>query len=211
MHLRAARAITQETLALIVSVPAVPAEHLATLVDADDEAQAVAGKFVSAHWVQGGNATLAAIHREIRGRSVFHFAGHAITSPQRSGLVLADIDPDTRLSRLISAGTFAAKETSALQLAVLSACHTEGETQVGASGTESLAESLLYAGVPHVVASRWNVDSRETAEFMKEFYARLLAGSDVADAMHAAELVLASQATSAHPYYWAAFELRGIR
>jgi tetratricopeptide (TPR) repeat protein len=211
MRLRTATRITQETPALIVSVPAVPTEHLATLVDADDEARAVAGKFVSAHWVQGTNATLAAIHMDIRGRSVFHFAGHAITSPQRSGLVLADIDPDTRLSRLIGAGSFAEKETSALQLAVLSACHTEGETELGTSGTESLAESFLSAGVPHVVASLWNVDSSQTSEFMKEFYAHLIAGSDVSDAVHTAKLALAFRPASAHPYYWAAFELQGLK
>jgi CHAT domain-containing protein len=92
---------------------------------------------------------------------------------------------------------------------VLSACHTDTESEVGDSGTESLVESLLRARVPHVVASRWNVDSRETAVFMTEFYARLLAGSDVANSVHSAQLAMAAHRVSAHPYYWAAFELQG--
>jgi CHAT domain-containing protein len=102
-------------------------------------------------------------------------------------------------------------ETEQLQLAVLSACRTLGDDQPDTSGTESLTDSLLRAGVPHIVASRWNVDSRETSEFMKRFYTYLLSGSSVASALHTAQLALSSQPASAHPYYWSAFELRGTR
>jgi CHAT domain-containing protein len=203
-------AITGHTPAVIVSVPAAPEESLSPLNDAENEAHTVAESFPGARRLQGSGATLSAIRRALRGANLFHFAGHAIASPQRSGLVLAEVDPRTHRSRLIGAMSLTPRETDALQLAVLSACHSEGETQIG-SGTQSLAESLLNAGVPHVVASRWNVDSRETAEFMKQFYARLLAGSDVVDALHTAQLDLAVQPASAHPYYWSAFELQGLR
>jgi CHAT domain-containing protein/tetratricopeptide (TPR) repeat protein len=211
MHLRPAAAITEEAPALIVSVPAAPAEGLTPLADADGEARAVADGFHSANWLQGSNATLAAIRREIRGAAVFHFAGHAVASPQRSGLVLAEVDPATQRSRLVAAESLTSAETADLQLAVLSACHTDVEIQVGSTGTESLTQSLLGAGVPHVVASNWNIDSRETAEFMKQFYSHLLAGSDVASAIRAARLALASRPTFGHPYYWAAFELQGTK
>jgi CHAT domain-containing protein/tetratricopeptide (TPR) repeat protein len=211
MHLRSAAAITGGSPALIVSVPAAPAEGLIPLADADGEALEVADRFHSAHWLQGSNATLAAIRREIRGAAVFHFAGHAIASPQRSGLVLAELDPATHRSRLVAAESLTSGEAADLQLAVLSACHTDVEVQVAGTGTESLAQFLLGAGVPHVVASRWNVDSRETAEFMKQFYSRLLGGSDVASAIRAARLALVSNSASAHPYYWAAFELQGTK
>ncbi len=209
MHLRPVTSITQETPALIVSVPS--ADGFTPLADARNEAQAVASNFSSPRWLQDRNATLSAIRRDIRGTGVFHFAGHAVASPLRSGLVLAELDPDFQRSQLVSAESFAAKETGALQLVVLSACHTNGEAKVGSSGTETLTEALLHAGVPHVIASRWNVDSRETAELMEKFYSHLLAGSDVANAMHTAQLALASNPASVHPYYWAAFELRGER
>ncbi len=103
MHLRPASAITKDVQALIVSVSAAKEEGLTPLVDADIEAQTVANGFQSAHWLQGTNATLSAIRKEIRGSVVFHFAGHAISSPQRSGLVLAETDPDTHVSRLVDA------------------------------------------------------------------------------------------------------------
>jgi CHAT domain-containing protein len=211
MHLRRATIITRGTPALIVSVPAVAEKGLMPLADADNEAQAVVDGFLSARWLQGRNATLAAIRQEIRGMVVFHFAGHAVASPLRNGLVLAEFDPDTQYSRLIAAESLSSKETEHLQMAVLSACHTEPESQVGGSGTESLAQALLHAGVPHIIASRWNVDSNETAIFMKKFYNELLAGNDAANSIRAAELTLASRPVSAHPYYWSAFELQGIR
>jgi len=211
MHLRPTSAITKNAQALVISVSAGQEEGLTPLVDADLEAQTVASGFQSAHWLQGTTATLSAIRKEIRGSAVFHFAGHAISSPQRSGLVLAETDPDTHVSRLVGAESLSARETGSLQLAVLSACQTAGESAAGSPGTNNLVESLLHAGVPHVVASRWNVDSHETAEFMKRFYSRLLAGVDVPDAINAAELAIASQPAFAHPYFWAAFELRGVR
>jgi CHAT domain-containing protein/Tfp pilus assembly protein PilF len=209
MHLRPTSAITKDAQALIVSVSVAKEEGLTPLVDADIEAQTVADGFQSARWLQGTNATLSAIRKEIRGSAVFHFAGHAISSPQRSGLVLAETDSDTHLSRLVGAKSLSANETESLQLVVLSACQTEGESAPGSPGTDNLVGSLLHAGVPHVVASRWNVDSQETAEFMKSFYGELLTGTTVSQSVHKARLRLASQSPYAHPYYWAAFTLTG--
>ena len=209
MHLRPTSSITKDVQALIVSVPAAKEEGLTPLVDADIEAQTVANGFQSARWLQGTNATLSAIRNGMRGSSVFHFAGHALSSPQRSGLVLAETDPDTHVSRLVRGESLSMSETGSLQLAVLSACQTAGESAPSSPGTDNLVQSLLRAGVPHVVSSRWNVDSRETAEFMKQFYSEMLAGNSVSDSLHKTRLGLASQLTYGHPYYWAAFTLTG--
>ena len=70
---------------------------------------------------------------------------------------------------------------------------------------------IAPASVPHVIMSRWNVDSAETTALMKRFYAELLTGEDVASSLRAAELALASQPLSMHPYYWAAFEVQGVK
>lgn len=207
MHLRPTTQINPDTKALIVSVSA-PEEGLTPLVDVEYEAESVGAAFRAASRLRGKNATLAAIRREIRDADVFHFAGHAVASPERSGLILAELDPKSNRSRLIDASSFGSIETSSLQLAVLSACNS-GEEMDFDTGTEPLAVSLLHLGVPHVVASRWSVDSRATAELMKSFYSNLLATGNVADAMYAARLAIALQPNWAHPYYWAAFELRG--
>jgi CHAT domain-containing protein len=209
MRLRPTIAITPDTPALVVSVPAVPLEYLLKLKDADDEANSVAERFRSAPWLRDSAATLSAIRREIRGVGVFHFAGHAIASPQRSGLALDEADPNSKRARLLGANSFTAEEIKSLQLAVLSACPTQPETGIGTTGTESLARSLLLAGTPHIIASRWEVDSRGTAEFMKQLYALLFTDRDIAHATQRAQLTIAARPEFAHPYYWSAFELQG--
>jgi CHAT domain-containing protein len=110
----------------------------------------------------------------------------------------------------VGSETLASRAAGNLQLAVLSACDTAGNAE-GAGRSETLSRALLRAGVPRVIASLWNVDSAQTANFMKVFYAQLLAGNNAANSIHTAELALASQPVSAHPYYWSAFELEGSR
>jgi CHAT domain-containing protein len=211
IRLRPAVAINSETPALIVSVPAADEAGLTPLSDAEEEARAVSGRFSSAHWLQNNNATLSAVQSEIRSVGVFHFAGHAVSSPARSGLVLAELDFSAHHARLIDAESISSKQPERMQLAVLSACNTGSEVQTLGSGTETLVQAFLQAGVPHVVASLWNVDSSETTEFMKQFYVRLTTGNDTASSMRFAQLALASNAVSAHPYYWAAFQLHGAK
>lgn len=211
MNLRAPVAITPQSPALVVSVPAAPAEGLTPLTDAETEAESVAGRFGAARLLRGDDATLSAIRHDIRDAAVLHFAGHALSSTLRTGLVLAELDPSTQRSRLITAGSFSLKDTNHLQLVVLSACHTAAGSLPESSGTENLVQFLLHADVPHVIASRWNVDSSQTSNLMTHFYERLLSGSDAASSLRDAELALASRPNSAHPYYWSAFELEGTK
>jgi CHAT domain-containing protein len=83
-RLRPGAAVTSETPVLVVSVPVAREDGLAPLADVENEAQEVSQSFSSAHLLQGDDATLAAIRRELRGKRVFHFAGHALASPQRT-------------------------------------------------------------------------------------------------------------------------------
>ena len=140
---------------------------------------------------------------------MFHFAGHAVASVQHSGLVLAEMDPKTATTRLVTGENISLQDVSNLQLAVLSACSTGIEAQNNRPGTEGLTNALLRAGVPHVIVTRWNVDSAETANFMKSFYASLLAGNVPARALRAARATLVSRPASTHPYFWSAFVLHG--
>jgi CHAT domain-containing protein len=201
--------INDQTPALVVSVPLV--DGFTPLMDAENEARSVVARFSHARWLQGSNATSSRIRDEMSDAEIFHFAGHAMASPLRGGLILEEMDPRTHNARLISPDSLNPRQTARLQLAVLSACDTGVDERPSGSVTDSLVRKLVYSGVPQVVASRWNVDSSKTAELMKQFYARLLAGSDVATSLQGAEIALASQAASAHPYYWAAFALHGVK
>jgi CHAT domain-containing protein/tetratricopeptide (TPR) repeat protein len=203
--------ITPATSALVVSVSSSSAEDLVPLSEAEPEAQMVAGTFTQSLWLRGGSATVSAIRAGLRNREIFHFVGHAIASPQRSGLVLAELDPATNRSRLFTAQSLPSSEINTLRLAVLSACPTDFDGRALETAEGGLPDTFLRAGVPHVVASRWNVDSLQTSVFMAQFYQQLLAGAGVSESMRSARLALASQPASAHPYYWSAFELEGIQ
>jgi CHAT domain-containing protein len=95
-----------------------------------------------------------------------------------------------------------------LQLAVLSACSTASGSG-GSSGFESLADAFLRAGVPHVVASRWAVDSVETRGFVEDFYHNALSGQPVSEALRQTARKMMANPRTAHPYYWSAFSAFG--
>jgi CHAT domain-containing protein len=211
LQLRPATRITAESSALVVSVPSPGEDGWTSLAEADNEAKAVAESLPYARWLRGQEASLSAIRQTMRNVSLFHFAGHAVATPERDGLVLAERDPSSQSARLLNARSFSKRDAARLQLAVLSACQTGSRPDAANSRNEGLAKGLLHAGVPHVITSRWNIDSAETAELMKRFYTELLAGEDVAVSLRAAELELASQPLSMHPYYWAAFEIQGLK
>ena len=210
IRMRKKSAIGPTTPALIVSVPAVDDGSLTPISAAESEAQAVAGQFSKARLLQGSAANVAEIRREIVGVRVFHFAGHALASPINGGLLLNEQDIKTQSPRILNAEDLDMRELHELQLAVLSACATGTELGPGASGTETLTEVLLRAGVQNVVASRWNVDSEGTRLLMNRFYAQVLTGHSVSSSLRAAQSWLALQPGMAHPYYWAAFGVQGI-
>ena len=95
-----------------------------------------------------------------------------------------------------------------LQLAVLSACSTASGSG-GSSGFDSVTDAFLRAGVPHVVASRWAVDSVETRGFVKDFYRNALSGQTVSDAIRLTSRNMLANPRTSHPYYWSAFAAYG--
>jgi CHAT domain-containing protein len=85
---------------------------------------------------------------------------------------------------------------------VLSSCTTEEAGSRFADDPDSLVGAFLRAGVSHVVASRWNVDSKFIREHVRDFYPHVFGGSGVSSLRLAAEGFLGSE-TYSHPYYWA--------
>ncbi len=171
------------------------------LPDAMAEGEMVAHDFDTAHLLTGNDATTGAVLSQLPNVSVFHFAGHANSSQPRSGLLLSNA--------WLNASLLKGTSLSQMQLAVFSACDTQDGTNGGASSADSLVRFFLRAGVAHVVASRWNVDSSATRQFMESFYRNLLAGKAVADSLSEAQSQLRTRPGMSHPYYWAAFTAFG--
>jgi CHAT domain-containing protein/tetratricopeptide (TPR) repeat protein len=184
------------------------ADGLIPLPDVAEEADTVARGFHSPRVFEGGEATLDAVRRELPQASVFHFAGHSLAAPQGTGLLLESGDRKTNTPRLMDANVVRQLRLQNLQLAVLSACSTaSGGT--GSNGFDSVTDALLRAGAPHVVASRWAVDSAETRGFVQDFYRSALSGHTVSEAIRLTSRNMMANPRTSHPYYWSAFAAYG--
>ena len=93
-------------------------------------------------------------------------------------------------------------------LVVLSACETGyGQFKRG-EGVMSLARSFMYAGVPSMVVSLWQVNDDATARLMNWFYENLSKGLSKDEALCQAKIIYlkaCGNSLAAHPAYWAAF------
>jgi CHAT domain-containing protein/cytochrome c-type biogenesis protein CcmH/NrfG len=196
-------AITVESRALVAAVPvsSVTDPPALPLLDAASEGEMVASAFEGSRLLVGNAATVPAVLSQLSGASIFHFAGHAISLPEHSGLLLFD--------GLLSADPLRQHSLSRMQLAVFSACDSQDGADGGPFDADSLAGGFLRAGVPHIVASRWKVNSAATRQFMNLFYRALLRGDSVSDSIHKAQTALRSTPGMSHPFYWSAFTAFG--
>jgi len=170
----------------------------------------VASGFHSARVLKGPEATLSAVTRSLPAAAVFHFAGHALTAANDTGLMLesADKDGQTGAPALLDAAMVRRLKLQKMQLAFLAACSTDSGDG-GSRGFDSVAEALQTSGVPHVAASRWAVDSVEANAFADAFYPTLLSGQPVSAATREISRKMLLNPRTAHPFYWAAFAAYG--
>ncbi len=207
-RLRSDRGISAGLPALVVgSTASSTADGLIPLPDVAAEADTVASGFHSATVLKGGEATFNAVRDQLPGTAVFHFAGHSLATPAKAGLMLAG-ETRTDVPLLLEADALRRVKLPGMQLAVLSACSTAAGSG-GSSGFNSITEVLLRAGVPHIVASRWAVDSVEARAFVEDFYRNALAGQPMSDAVRLSSRKMLSNPRTAHPYYWSAFAAYG--
>ena len=217
LQLNSSIPISRTDRALVVGAPALvdPGNRndLKALPDALHEAESVGLRFDDPRVITGRAATLEAVEQELPSASIFHFAGHAVSSPGGAGLVLANPAAnywnELDRARLLDAGRLHGRKFPQCQLVVLSACATTSSGISGLASPESLVRAFLRTGVPHVVASDWNVDSAVTASFMNDFYAALLLGKNVPVALEEASRHIRLRPETQHPYYWSAFVVFG--
>jgi CHAT domain-containing protein len=203
-----ASSIAFDSTALIVTAPTAIAPGqppLPILPAAEREAAEVAARFVYAA-VQR-DATVEWLAANAPRANVFHFCGHGWANGGNGALILP---PGLHGEpRFITSANLAGQNWSRCQLAVLSACLTAaGETR-GAVNNQSLVQALLGAGARRVVAARWSIDSEATRVLMGGFYARLVSGKSVPEALSGAAADVAAVTGWSHPYFWAGFDVFG--
>lgn len=132
----------------------------------------------------------------------------------RTGLFLAGSGsplPATRANGILTAYEASGLNLQGTELVVLSACDTGlGESENG-EGVLGLRRALHEAGAKAILISLWSVPDRETEELMSDFYRRWLGGTEMHDALGAAELELRKKVIERYghdvPKYWAGFVL----
>lgn len=140
--------------------------------------------------------------------SVVHFAGHAVFNPEEplaSGLVLADGSILTA-ARILQDN---ALRTKCGKLLVLSACQTGVNVITNGGEILGLARALMYAGMPNLILSLWEVADRSTAELMQNFHDAWQGGKiAIAEALAEAQRMAARENQPIHA--WAPFVHLGI-
>jgi CHAT domain-containing protein/tetratricopeptide (TPR) repeat protein len=203
--------ISSDLPALVVgSTASSKQDGLIPLSDVATEANTVAASFQSVRLLQGREATIGTIRSDLPGTVVFHFAGHALAAPQRTGLLVEGEgragDGRSATVALLDATAVRQLRLQSLQLAVLSACSTASSGR-SSSGFDSVTDAFVRSGVPHVVATRWAVDSTET--FIADFYRNALSGQNVSEAIRSTSRKMLADPRTSHPYYWSAFAAYG--
>lgn len=139
---------------------------------------------------------------------IIHLAMHGVLNrkaPILSSLVLTE-NNDTLENNFLQAYEISKMDLNA-NLVVLSACETGyGKFERG-NGIASLARSFMYAGVPAMVVSLWQVNDQSTAIVMHYFYENLKQGSRKSIALRAAKQRYLSEVEGiyAHPAFWSSF------
>ncbi len=139
---------------------------------------------------------------------VVHFAGHAIFNPEEpmaSGLVLSDGTVLTAASILERSSL----RTNCGRLLVLSACQTGVNLVTPGGEILGLARALMYAGMPNLVLSLWEVADRSTSDLMQSFHSLWKAGEQsIAQALQQAQKKAVASGQPIHA--WAPFIHFGI-
>jgi len=139
---------------------------------------------------------------------IIHLAMHGIlnsSAPMMSALAFTE-NGDSLEDNFLYAYEISQMELNA-NLVVLSACETGlGKFEQG-EGVISLARSFMYAGVPSLVVSLWQVNDYSTALIMQQFYRYLSEGMPKNEALRQAKLdyIQKTKGAAVHPAYWSPF------
>lgn len=145
---------------------------------------------------------------------ILHFGTHAVVDlsrPERSGLLLSNIDERGRaVDGFIRAGEILQWPLKA-DLVVLSGCRTGVGRAIRGEGLMALSRGFLAAGASRLVVSLWPVDDQATAELMVRFYERMLGPNHLppAAALRLAQLDMRALPRWHSPYFWGGFMLQG--
>jgi CHAT domain-containing protein/Tfp pilus assembly protein PilF len=139
---------------------------------------------------------------------LLHLAMHTLIddeNPMFSKLVFSEPEDDQEDGFLNTYEIYNLRLSASL--AVLSSCRSGFGTMRRGEGVMSLARGFLYAGVPSIVMTNWEIEDKSGAEIMITFYKYLLKGYRKDEALRQARLDFLENTDmlKAHPYFWGAY------
>ncbi|MBM3436215.1 MAG: CHAT domain-containing protein, partial [Bacteroidetes bacterium] len=158
--------------------------------------------------ITGEDATEKAFKSQAHKYCILHFAMHTLIDdedPLNSKMVFTlnnDLDEDGFLNNY---EIYNLKLSA--NLAVLSACKTGTGKLSQGEGIMSLARGFMYAGVPAIIMTLWEIEDISSADIMNKFYQNLKKGNNIGEALRNSKIEYLTEADQlhTHPYFWAAY------
>ena len=147
-------------------------------------------------------------------RSIIHIASHAVLDPENpvhSKILLYPEKKDGNHSD----GGLSLWELYQLNLnadlAILSACHGAGGTQMKGAGVQSLADGFYVAGTSRVVSNLWQLQDYAAGALISDFYQQLKINQSPGKALRTAKLKYLEEQNGSliHPVFWAGWVYHG--
>lgn len=173
-----------------------------------DEIKTVASFFPNNTTVNAGFMARGVFRRSLENAAIFHYAGHSATSGNGGALILNEETPTGPEGYVpLRPDDLEGTRLKRGKLAVLSACRTDRGQGDHWLDRDNFAVTLLSAGIPEVVATRWSIDSGATTVLMKTFYTGLSKGKPVPTSLRVAMEQTRQIPQYRHPFFWAAFSV----
>ena len=176
------------------------------LDDARRESDFLRARVRHSRVLEGREVTWEAMARHLPQHRLIHFAGHGLSHGGFGALLVSGSRGE---ARIVSADDIRQLELTGVELVFLATCATGGTGPFDAANMDSLVNAFLTAGASGIVAPRWNAASGATRAVVELFYERLFSGVPAPEALRLAMLHTSRQTGSAHPYYWAGFQIFG--
>jgi len=180
------------------------------LPGAEAEVKRIAQFFPRNRLYVGAQATKTKFEEVVSSNApIIHVAAHAQadqTDPLYSRILLAN---EGGKESFLEAHEILGLPMQGTALVTLSACESGLGRVAGGDEVLGFPRSFLSAGASALIASLWPVSDDATEVLMSTLYRELAAGRDIQRAMQAGQLAVLRQPQTAHPFFWAPFNLIG--
>ena len=216
------------SLPLIVGNPVMPRNDIDQLKGAEREAACIKD-IIGGNIITGKDADKTSVCKAIRGRSIVHFATHALLADSinehiqavevdrvRVGSLTGDYSvkgaivlakSDQSCSGILTSSEIQHLNLSSCQLMTLSCCRSACGA-VSGDGVLGLPRALLVAGAKCTVSTLWAIEDDVTVDLMTAFYSKYKETRDAAVALR--EAMLSMVANGYLPEQWSAFCVTGV-